>query len=81
MKNRMIYRRFGKTELQMPVLTCGGMRYQQSWDDLDSKNLDEKVQANVVNCINYAFENGINYFDTAPGYCSDRSEDIFGIGI
>ena len=23
--------RFGKTELQMPILTCGGMRVQQSW--------------------------------------------------
>ena len=27
----MIYRRFGRTELQMPVFSCGGMRYQQSW--------------------------------------------------
>ena len=27
----MIYRRFGRTELQLPVFSCGGMRYQQSW--------------------------------------------------
>ena len=24
---------------------------------------------------------GINYFDTAPGYCSGKSEDIFGIAF
>ena len=24
-------RRFGRTEIQMPILTCGGMRLQQSW--------------------------------------------------
>ena len=29
----MIYRRFGKTELQMPVITCGGMRFQHAWQD------------------------------------------------
>lgn len=28
--------------------------------------------------VNYAFENGINYFDTAPDYCGGLSETIFG---
>ena len=27
-------RRFGRTELPMPVLSLGGMRFQQSWSDL-----------------------------------------------
>ncbi len=31
----MLYRRFGRTEIKMPVLSCGGMRYQQSWNDKD----------------------------------------------
>ena len=29
----------------------------------------------------YAFDKGVNYFDTAPGYCADKSEDIFGIAL
>ena len=33
----MRYRRFGRTGLQMPVLTCGGMRYQHKWDDVSWK--------------------------------------------
>ncbi len=74
MKNRMIYRRFGKTELQMPVLSCGGMRYQQSWDDLNEKNLDEKIQQNVEKCINHAIENGINHIETARGYGSSEQQ-------
>lgn len=28
--------------------------------------------------VRYANSKGINYFDTAPGYCDDTSEDIFG---
>lgn len=28
----MLYRRFGRTELRMPVFTCGAMRHQQSWN-------------------------------------------------
>lgn len=70
----MLYRRFGKTELQMPVLTCGGMRYQQSWDDLDCNNLDEKVQANVDECIHYAVNHGINHIETARGYGSSEQQ-------
>jgi predicted aldo/keto reductase-like oxidoreductase len=30
----MNYRRFGKTELQMPVFSCGGMRYQHKWSEV-----------------------------------------------
>ena len=29
----------------------------------------------------YAFSKGINYFDTAPQYCLDKSEPIFGIAF
>jgi len=70
----MIYRRFGKTELQMPVLSCGGMRYQQSWEDIDGCKLDEKVQENVDKCIHYAFDHGINHIETARGYGSSEQQ-------
>jgi predicted aldo/keto reductase-like oxidoreductase len=61
MSTNMTYRRFGKTELQMPVLTCGGMRYQQSWQDLQDNGLDEKIQANLEACIHRAFQAGITH--------------------
>jgi len=63
-------RRFGKTELQMPVLTCGGMRYQQSWNDeqADRDAITEENQQNLEATIRYALELGINHIETARGY-------------
>lgn len=63
-------RRFGKTELQMPVITCGGMRYQQSWQDDDEarKSITEENQKNLEATIRYAFDLGVNHIETARGY-------------
>jgi predicted aldo/keto reductase-like oxidoreductase len=72
MKSNMTYRRFGKTELQMPVLTCGGMRYQQSWQDLQENGLDTKGQTNLEACIHRSIECGINHIETARGYGSSE---------
>ncbi len=66
--NRIPKRRFGRTELQMPVLTSGGMRYQQSWDDLDPGDIPAASQANVEATIQRALELGINHIETARGY-------------
>ena len=27
-------RRFGRTNLEMPILSLGGMRFQKSWDEM-----------------------------------------------
>jgi hypothetical protein len=35
----MKYRRFGRTGLQMPVISCGGMRYQHKWQDVPPKEI------------------------------------------
>ena len=43
----MYYRRFGKTELQMPVFTCGGMRYQHQWQDTAPEDIPKKNQENL----------------------------------
>ncbi len=64
----MRYRRFGRTELQMPVFSCGGMRYQQSWADLAPEAIEEKGQRNVEATILRALELGINHIETARGY-------------
>lgn len=69
----MIYRRFGRTELQMPIFSCGGMRYQQSWQDVEWDQITPESQANVQACIERALELGINHIETARGYgCSER---------
>ena len=34
-------RRFGRTELPMPVLSLGGMRFQQSWSDLPADHITD----------------------------------------
>lgn len=64
----MIYRRFGRTELQMPVFSCGGMRYQNAWKDQDEKDIPAEGQANVEATIRRAVELGINHIETARGY-------------
>ncbi|WCJ61196.1 aldo/keto reductase [Fontisphaera persica] len=64
----MRYRRFGKTELQMPVISCGGMRYQHKWQDVAPEEIPADNQANLEACIHRALELGINHIETARGY-------------
>lgn len=64
----MKYRRFGRTELQMPVISCGGMRYQHKWQDVDPKEIPPANQANLEACIHRAVELGVNHIETARGY-------------
>ena len=64
----MKYRRFGRTELQMPVISCGGMRYQFKWQDVDPKEIPSDGQANLEATIHQALELGINHIETARGY-------------
>lgn len=64
----MLYRRFGRTELQMPVFSCGGMRYQHSWQDIPPDEIPKKNQENLEATIRRAVELGINHIETARGY-------------
>jgi hypothetical protein len=64
----MQYRRFGRTELAMPVISCGGMRYQYKWQDVPPAAIPAADQANVEATIRRAVELGINHFETARGY-------------
>ena len=64
----MKYRRFGRTNLQMPVISCGGMRYQHKWQDVDPKEIPSAGQANLEATIHRALELGINHIETARGY-------------
>jgi predicted aldo/keto reductase-like oxidoreductase len=64
----MRYRRFGRTGLSLPVISCGGMRYQHKWQDVDPKEIPPANQANLEACIHRALELGINHIETARGY-------------
>ena len=64
----MIYRRFGRTKINMPVFSCGGMRFQFKWEDLPFNNIPKENQENVEKTILYALDLGINHIETARGY-------------
>lgn len=67
----MIYKEFKGKKLSALGLGC--MRLPTKLG-IDSK-IDEKKTAEMVR---YAFDNGINYFDTAWGYHSGKSEPVMG---
>lgn len=72
--------RFGRTELMMPIITCGGMRQQETWMNDSNKfsieNINKENHKNFELVIQRAMELGINHFETARGYGS--SETQFG---
>lgn len=70
----MYYRHFGRTNLQMPVISCGGMRYQHKWSDVDWKEVPADNQANLEATIHRAIELGINHIETARGYGSSEMQ-------
>ena len=70
----MKYRRFGRTNIELPVFSCGGMRYQQSWDDVAPETVEEKGQRNLEETILRALKVGINHIETARGYGSSEMQ-------
>lgn len=70
----MYYKQYGDTKMKVSAVGFGCMRY----DDADVKAGRLEKCAEVVL---YAHEKGINYFDTAPYYCDDKSETITGMAL
>jgi hypothetical protein len=68
----MQYRRFGRTELPMPVFSCGGMRYQYKWQDLPLSDIPADNQNNLEATIRRSLELGINHIETARYYGSSE---------
>ena len=61
----MIYNEYGRTGLKVSAVSMGGMRFENP-DDTEA----------CASLIKTAYDSGINYFDTAPGY--GKSEDLYG---
>ncbi len=68
----MHYRRFGRTELQIPVISSGGMRFQESWKSDDA--ISSPAQAKLEACVHRAMEIGVNHFETARGYGTSEEQ-------
>lgn len=70
----MLTRRFGRTNLQMPVFSCGGMRYQYKWQDTPLDQIPPDNQANLEATIRRAVDLGITHIETARGYGSSERQ-------
>ena len=70
----MQYRKFGKTGKMISALGFGCMRLPEF--EKDGKwYIDEEK---TIPMLHKAFEEGVNYFDTAHGYCHDNSQYTLG---
>ena len=68
----MQYRRFGRTNLKIPVLSLGGMRFQKSWEQLDFSDISYEEQNKVENILNLASKYGLSHVETAKYYGSSE---------
>lgn len=74
----MEYRRFGKTNENISVITLGGMRFKQGWNPPRAHLPSESIQ-NCIEITRRAFEAGINHIETAYGYM--KSESLYGVAL
>jgi predicted aldo/keto reductase-like oxidoreductase len=65
-------RRFGRTELAMPLLSLGGMRFQQSWTDLSADQISTESQCNLKQILQAAMAAGMHHIETARFYGSSE---------
>jgi len=67
-------RRFGRTELPMPLLTLGGMRFQQSWSDLPVDEITRESQEQLTGTLERAVACGFHHVETARHYGSSERQ-------
>jgi len=58
----------------MPVLTCGGMRFQHRWEEEPPQPIPSDNQANLEQIVARALESGIRHFETARGYGTSEAQ-------
>ena len=73
----MQYTEFGKTGIKMSRLGFGAMRLPTK--EVDGKKIFDEEES--IRMMQRAYELGVNYFDTAPGYCDTISEIIVGKAV
>ena len=75
----MQYLRFGRSNLKIPILSLGGMRFQKSWEQLDFSEITYEEQNKVENILNLANKYGLSHVETAKYY--GTSEVQLGMGF
>jgi predicted aldo/keto reductase-like oxidoreductase len=71
----MQYRRFGRTELPLSVITLGGMRYHDGWSPPHDQPTGRMIEQ-CAEMVRLALDAGINHIETAKGY--GKSEHCYG---
>ena len=66
----MQYRSFGKTDWKVSEIGFGGWQLGGTWGEVDDSE--------SIDTLHYAFEQGINFVDTAALYGAGRSEQVVG---
>ncbi|MBH1940078.1 aldo/keto reductase [Mobilitalea sibirica] len=70
----MYYKKYGDTDMLVSAVGMGAMRYDE--EDVKAGRFEKCAEVAL-----YAHEKGINFFDSAPFYCDDKSEIITGIAL
>ncbi|MGI6563572.1 MAG: aldo/keto reductase [Clostridia bacterium] len=70
----MKYRKFGNTGVMVSALGFGCMRLPMIETD-NGKVVNEELSVKI---IRQAIDQGVNYFDSAYGYCGGKSEETLG---
>jgi len=73
-------RRFGRTEIQIPLLSLGGMRFQQSWKDLEPQEINKQQQDVLQKTISYASQKGMHHIETARHYGTSERQIGWAFG-
>ncbi len=76
--SKMEYRRFGRTNESISVITLGGMRFTNGWSPPRSYLPKESIE-NCLETTRLALEIGINHIETAYGYM--KSEHLYGLAL
>jgi uncharacterized protein len=71
----MQYRRFGRTNLPLSVITLGGMRYHDGWS-APPDQLPKRMIEQCSEMVRLALDAGVNHIETAKGY--GKSEHCYG---
>ena len=71
----MEYTLIGKNDLKISKFALGTWPFAggELWGNQDDND--------SISAVNECYENGINFFDTAPGYGDGRSEEVLGKAI
>lgn len=73
----MNYRKFGNTGEKISALGFGCMRFPEL--EVEGKKIVDLDKTDEM--LAKAYEQGVNYFDTAPYYCNSNSEAALGHGV